>query len=122
MAFSSIEPNANEIQSGKLKLIAINNDKRVDQYPNVPSVSETFPRYKAPTWGGILAPGGTPKPIVDRLATEIKAIMQTPEMKAAMAKVSNIPVGSTPEEFRRQIDSDMKIWSEVAAAANIKAD
>jgi len=122
MSILGIDPSLADIKAGRLKVLAVSSKQRVAAYPELPTIAETFPGFQAPTWGGILAPAGTPKAIVDKLGAEIAAIATSREGREAMLKLSFMSVGSTPEEFRREIDANMKTWSEVAAASNIQPD
>lgn len=122
LSFMLIEPNLADIRGGRLKLLAVSGRKRAPMYPEVPAVTETYPEYQAPAWGGLLAPFGTPQSIVDRISAEVADFAATKEFREAMLKVSNIPVGGTPENFRQEINDNMRTWSRVAASANIQPD
>jgi len=122
LTFVGIQANMADIKAGKLKAIAVTNSKRVSVYPDIPTVAETLPGFQGPAWGGILAPAGTPRAIIDRLSAEIHAVVNTREFTELLLKQSSVPVGSTPEEFRREFESNMKTWSAVAGAAKVQPD
>jgi tripartite-type tricarboxylate transporter receptor subunit TctC len=73
-------------------------------------------------WSGLLAPAGTPKPIIDKLAAEVQRIVKLPDVRARMLALAIDPAGSTPEEFTKVIATEIPLWSGVAKANNIKAD
>jgi tripartite-type tricarboxylate transporter receptor subunit TctC len=111
------------IESGALRAIAVSGPKRVDSVPNIPTVSESgVPGYAALQWYGLLAPAGTPQPIVDKLQADISQALQAPELIARLAQDGAEPVGSTPAEFAALIKAELQKWANVARIANIQAD
>lgn len=108
------------IQSGKLRALAVCTADRNSQLPDVPTVSETIPGFVAQDWWGIVAPAGTPTPVVDRLSKEIKTVLQTDEVKANLQKLGATPGYLNPAEFDRLIKSEINTWAQVIKRANIK--
>src|SRR5262249_40408897 len=87
--------------------------QRAPQIPNVPTVAESgFPGFNVLTWNGLVAPAGTPKPIVDLLAREIAAAVKDPKFIERLETYGVDPVGNTPEEFAKVIATDAALWSD----------
>jgi len=113
----SVTPQA---QAGKVKILAISTAKRSPYLPDVPTLKESGIDVEADAWNGLIAPGGTPKAIVDAINKDVVAIIKLPEVREKLAAQLMEPVGSTPEEFRARIDGEIARWKAVIAAANIK--
>jgi tripartite-type tricarboxylate transporter receptor subunit TctC len=95
--------------------------QRVAALPNVPPVAEAgVPGYAAIQWYGLLAPAGTPQPIIARLNMEAARSLRTPEMRERLAGDGAEPHGSTPEEFGALIKSELEKWTRVTRAAGIE--
>ena len=110
-------------QSGKVRLLGVTSAKRLEAFPDVPTVAESanMPGYEASVWYGLVAPGGTPPDIVKKLNTELVAVLAEPEVRKTLTEIlSGEVVGNTPEEFAAQIKSDAEKWAEVVKRAGIK--
>jgi len=115
--------SAPHIEAGKLRAIAIGSTQRDPQFPNVPTMVEAgFPDIEAVTWVGMFAPAGTPRPIVERLNAEINRIIKEPDIRAKLTQQGIAPVGGTPEEFGAYISAEIKRWTAVARANDIKME
>jgi len=118
--------NASELlqhaKSGKIKLLAVSSEKRAPQLPDLPAVAEVYKGFRTITWNGVLAPAGTPKPVIDRLAREIGRIVREPATAEKLEKIGVDPVGNTPEEFAAFIRSDTPLWRDAVKAADIKPE
>jgi tripartite-type tricarboxylate transporter receptor subunit TctC len=91
--------------------------------PDVPTVAEAgLPKFEVTTWYGILAPAGTPGPIIERLNGELGKIMHSSELKPRLEALATDPVTSTPGEFADLIRREIAKWGEVVREAGIKAD
>jgi tripartite-type tricarboxylate transporter receptor subunit TctC len=110
------------IDSGKLRPLAVSGPKRVEILPDVPTVAETVPGYAALQWYGLLAPAGTPQPIIERLHSEVVKAMRVADVIERLAADGAEPIAGTPEEFAALIRADLEKWSKVARAANIQAE
>jgi tripartite-type tricarboxylate transporter receptor subunit TctC len=109
------------VQGGKLKALAVTQPKRAAIAPDVPTMIESgVAGYSAGIWMGLLAPAGTPAPIVDKLSRAANEALQLKEVPALMQAQGVDPLGSTPEEFARFIDDELKKWTDVVAKAGIK--
>jgi tripartite-type tricarboxylate transporter receptor subunit TctC len=112
---------APQVEAGKLKAIAVTTAERSSIAPNVPTVAESgLPGYDLGLWFGLLAPGGTPKPIVDRLAQLTNDALKTPDLTEPLRKIGMDVVGGTPEEFSSYLSAEVKKATDVAIAANIR--
>ncbi len=110
-----------QVEEGKLKAIAVTTAQRASIAPDVPTMAESgLPGYDLGLWFGLLAPAGTPKPIVDRLAHVANDALKTPDLIEPLRKIGIDTVGSTPEEFARYIDAEVKKATELANAADIR--
>ncbi|HET7763659.1 MAG TPA: tripartite tricarboxylate transporter substrate binding protein [Burkholderiales bacterium] len=111
------------IKAGKLRALAIVAPQRSPVLPDVPTVAEAgLPQFEVTTWYGILAPAGTPRPIVMRLNAELGKVMHAPELKDRLDALATDPVTSTPEEFAALIKREIAKWAEVVRDAGLKAD
>lgn len=108
------------IRSGRLRGLGITSAKRSPVAPEIPTIAEAgLPGYEAVQWYGALAPARTPPEIVARLHREFTATLQMPEVRKRFAGDGTEPVGSTPEEFRGYIQSELAKWAKVAKSAGI---
>jgi tripartite-type tricarboxylate transporter receptor subunit TctC len=110
------------IKTGRLKLLGVGSAARVGDFPDVPAISEILPGFLSETWLGIVAPPGTPAPVVNKLSDAIAKVTQDPEFKKRMMDLYAQPVGNTPAQMAEIIKKDTERWSQVIRAANIKAD
>jgi tripartite-type tricarboxylate transporter receptor subunit TctC len=110
-----------EIAAGKLKPIAVTTAQRAGIAPDVPTIAESgLPGYDLGLWFGLLAPAGTPKPIVDKIAQITNDALKTPDLTEPLHKIGMEIVGGTPDDFTRYIGTEVKKATEVATAADIR--
>lgn len=111
------------VQAKRLNALAVTGPKRLGPLPDVPTVAESgFPGFNVTNNHGIVAPAGTPPAIVKLLNAEIRALVQTEEMKAKFPALGLEPAPSTPEEFTAIVKSELEKWTRVIKDANIKAN
>ena len=112
------------VKSGKLRAIAVTSKNRVRSLPDVPTVAESaaVPGFESVSWGGVMAPGGTPPAVVNKLNAEIVRILKLPDMQERLQALGAEVVGSSPAEFSAYLASEIDRWSKVAKAANVKLD
>ena len=122
LAFDNVPLLLPQAKDGKLALIAAATPKRASFDPNLPTVAEYLPGFEAVAWHGFFVPAATPKPIVEKLSTEIRAFMQQPETVQKMAELGAVAVALEPEAFAAYIASETARWKKVIEAANIKMD
>ena len=108
------------VKGGKLKALAVTQPKRAAIAPEVPSMVEAgVPGYSAGIWMGMLAPAGTPQPIVDKLSMAANEALKSKEVTALLEKQGVDPLGGTPAEFATFIDNELRKWAAVAKSANL---
>ncbi|OZI41787.1 Bug family tripartite tricarboxylate transporter substrate binding protein [Bordetella genomosp. 4] len=108
------------IQSKKVHPIAVTSAKRLTVLPDVPTLSEAgLPGFESYNWQGIIAPAGTPAPIIAKLNTELNNILQDPEVQRAIADTGSQAGGGTPDDFAKFIASETRKWAEVIQKGNI---
>ena len=121
MSFLSAGSVYSHVRSGKLKAIAIASAARAKMAPDLPTMVESgMPGFLVTQWHGMLAPRGTPRPMIDRLYREVVKAMQRPEVVARLALDGTEPIAGTPEQFAAFLKSERKQWGEVAKVANIR--
>jgi tripartite-type tricarboxylate transporter receptor subunit TctC len=108
------------VESGKARIIGVAADKRMQQLPDVPTVSETFPDFSLSAWNGFLVPAKTPRPIVEKLAKEVIAAARDPAVIEQLTKLGIEPNGTTPEESAAQIAREQTQFDIAIKAANMK--
>jgi tripartite-type tricarboxylate transporter receptor subunit TctC len=118
-----VPPVLPQIQSGKVRALAVLSAARLPVLPNVPTADEAgFPGYEVTNWHGILAPVGTPRDIVARLNAELGKAIKAPEVRERMAAAGLDPLTSTPEQFADFIKTEIARWAKVIKDANIKIE
>jgi tripartite-type tricarboxylate transporter receptor subunit TctC len=114
---------APQIKAGKLRALAVVARERSAALPDVPTAAEAgLPDFEVTTWYGLLAPAGTPRPIIARLNAELRQIMQEPELKERLAAMAVEPRTTTPEEFAAYIRQEAAKWGDVVRKAGLRAD
>jgi len=109
------------VRDGRLRGIGITSLKRSPNAPDLPTLAESgFPGFEATSWFALLAPAGTPQPILDKVRSESLKVLADPEMIKKFATLGLDPVGSTPAELRTAIETDIPKWAAVIKEANIK--
>lgn len=114
-------PIAALVKSGKLRALAVTSEQRLASYPQVPTLKEQGIDLAVNFWSGLLAPAGTPAPIVKRLQEEMARIMALPDVAERMAKLDIRPVGGSSADFAKTIATEIPLWTQVAKDNNIKA-
>ena len=115
----SVSPHA---KAGKVKVLAVSTAKRSPYMPDVPTLKESGIDVEADAWMGLIAPGGMPKAMVDKINADVVAIIKAPAVREKLATYLMEPVGSTPEEFRARINGEIARWAPVIKAANVKVN
>jgi tripartite-type tricarboxylate transporter receptor subunit TctC len=121
--FSSLPPAVGLVKEGKVRARAVTGARRSPILPDVPTVAEAaLPGYEAVLHYGIVAPAGTPRPIIDKLSTALRAAVMSDELKARLADDGAEPLPSTPEEYAADIDREETKWSAIVKASGAKAE
>ena len=122
MMIDAITTMAPTHKAGQVRALGTTGAKRSTVLPDVPTIAEAgLPGYEATIWLGIMAPAGTPKPIVDKLNAEINKVLNKAEIKEAWAKQGAVPIIMTPAEFDKYLRGDIEKWAKVIQTAGIKA-
>ena len=111
-----------QAKAGKVKMLAVTTAKRSPYLPDMPTLKESGIDVEADAWMGLIAPGGMPKAMVDKINKDVVAIIMQPAVREKLSAQLMEPVGSTPEEFRARIDGEIARWAPVIKAANIKVN
>jgi tripartite-type tricarboxylate transporter receptor subunit TctC len=123
MMFDAITTMAPNVRAGKLRALGTSGKVRSMVLPEVPTLSEAgVPGYDAVIWLGIMAPAGTPRPIIDRLNAEIKRAANAPDMKEAWAKQGAVAMSMSPDEFGRYMREDIDKWARIVKISGAKPD
>jgi tripartite-type tricarboxylate transporter receptor subunit TctC len=109
-------------KDGKVKIIAVSTAKRSPYLPDVPTLQESGLDVEADAWMGLIAPGGMPKAMVDKINHDVVAIIKQPDVKEKLGKTLMEPVGSSPEDFRAVINREVDRWGPVIKAADVKVN
>ena len=119
--FSNVSDAIPQASAGSIRLLAVSSEKRAPQLPDVPTIAEAgFPGFNVLTWNGLMAPAGTPKEIVGRIAAEIARAVKDPPFIARLEQYGADPLGNSPEEFAALIAADTAQWAEVIKSTGLK--
>jgi tripartite-type tricarboxylate transporter receptor subunit TctC len=120
--FSNVSDALPHVASGAIRLLAVSTAQREPQIPDVPTVAESgFPGFNVVTWNGLVAPAGTPRDIVDKIAGEIRRATDDPDFAGRLKGAGANPLGNTPDEFAAMIKVDIATWAEAVALTGLKA-
>lgn len=118
----SLLPTLPHFKTGKLRPLAVTTVKRWYSLPDIPTLGETLPGYEVELWFGVMAPRGTPQPVIDALNGALNKMLQEPEMKKNLDAQGMVPSGGTPAKFGERIRKDYERWLKVVAEAGIKPE
>ena len=121
LMFQLIPGIAGQVKADKVRAIAIMSPTRSPALPDVPTTTELgFPKLLSSTWFALLAPKGTPEPIVQRINTELNQILKDPEFRKKLSDVGATPLGGTPADIDQYLSTEIKKWGDVIKSAGIK--
>lgn len=121
MGFDNLPSSMANIRAGKVRALAVTTTTRWPGAPDIPTMIEAgVTGFDVSAWFGLLAPAGTPQPLIYLLSKHLMAILRTDAIKAQFLELGALPVGDTPAEFKRFIEIERDKWSKVAQANNIK--
>jgi tripartite-type tricarboxylate transporter receptor subunit TctC len=110
-------------KSGSVRIIGVASDRRLPAAPDVPTfIEQGLAGFTGSTWAGVLAPAGTPREIVRRIADEVARIVRMDDVKARLEAMGTIPVGGSPEEFERFLAAETAKWGKVIRAAKVTVE
>lgn len=120
MIFAVMQPLQAQVQAGKLRAIAVTTPKRFPLMPDLPAIAETYPGFEALAWNGLVAPAGTPRPVIDKINAEVNAILKLPDIVQKMNGFGFDLVGGSPEDFAKLIQDEARRWEPVVRKLGIK--
>jgi tripartite-type tricarboxylate transporter receptor subunit TctC len=123
LMFDTVAAAAPQVKGNNLRALAVTTTKRSSMFPELPTMVEAGMKgYDTSTWGGLLAPAGTPKDVVAKLNAEVNKALAAPDVKERLAGAGIEPAGGTPAQFGSFIESEMKRWAKVAKDAGIQPE
>ena len=123
VGFDNLPSTIGHIRSGKVRGIAVTTTRRWPGAPDLPTVAESgVPGYEVSGWFGLLAPAGTPAPILELMQQTIAAALKLPEVSRQMFELGAEPVGNTPEEFARVVAAEVRKWRGVVETVGLKVE
>ncbi len=122
LTFNGMVATYPHVKSGKIKLIAVSSAKRNATLGEVPTVGETLPGFMTGSWQGLLAPAGTPQPVVDKLNGEVKRIMALPDIKARLQTLGAEPYEMSPPQFKEWLASEVKSMAKVVKDGKVTVE
>jgi tripartite-type tricarboxylate transporter receptor subunit TctC len=123
LMFESLQSIAPFASSGAVRPLGVSGAARSPAFPDLPTIAEAgVPGYLAPTWTGVIAPAGVPRPIVDKLNAAINKALKSQAFLEKFAKIGDEPGGGTPEEFAETIKADSAKWGDVIRRSGAKLD
>jgi tripartite-type tricarboxylate transporter receptor subunit TctC len=119
--FSNISDAMPQAAAGSVRLLAVSSKERAPQLPDVPTVAESgFPDFNVLTWNGLMAPAGTPRDIVDKIAAEIGRAVKDRQFAARLEQYGADPLGNTPAEFSAMVAADTVLWADTIQSLGLK--
>jgi len=123
MMFDAITTMAGQARAGKVRALGTTGKKRSSVMPEVPTIGEAgVPGYEATIWLGLMAPAGTPRPVLEKLNAEVNKIINAPDVKETWGKQGAVPMGMPVDEFARFVREDIEKWSKLVRATGMKVD
>jgi tripartite-type tricarboxylate transporter receptor subunit TctC len=110
-----------QVQAGKLRALAVTGRTRSPALPDVPTMTEAGVKgVEVGLWSGLFVPAGTPRPVIDRLAEEVRDVLLNTDVKDKLAALATTASGMTPAEFARHIAGEIAMWRSVVREGNLK--
>lgn len=123
LMFDTVAAIKVQVKAGTVRPLAVTTAKRVPSEPGLPTMAEAgLPGYETSTWGGLLAPAGTPKAVVAKLNTEVNRILALPDVSQKLLDAGIEPAHGKPEQFAEFIEKEMRKWAKVAKDAGMQAE
>ena len=110
-----------QASSGAIRLLAVSSKDRARQIPDVPTLAESgFPGFDVLTWNGLMAPAGTPKEIIDKIAAEIGRAVKDPQFVDKLDQLGADPLGNTPTQFAAMVATETALWADTIKTLGLK--
>ena len=122
MATPNLGGAMGQIQSGKLRALAVTSRERHPSLPDVPAAAEIIPGFENAGWFGLMAPAGTPREVIEKVQRDSARILKSEEFKAALAKQGMVPVGNSPSDFANAIREESARWAKVIKDRGLAAN
>jgi len=122
LAFANMATVSPHLKDPRLRVLAVATSKRMENFPDIPSVSETVPGYETNLWYGIVAKAGTPGPIVDKLRAAVRTAQDSQDVKARFAAMNATPMVLSEDEFKDTIRHEIQKWTQVVEKAHITVE
>ena len=122
LLFTGAPVTISHIKAGRLKLLAVTDSRRSAALPDTPTVGESLPGFEFNNWYGIMAPAGTPRPVIDFLNAEVLRILALPDVREKFSGLGADPTPGTPEKFGAAMATDAEKWGKVIRQAGVRAD
>jgi tripartite-type tricarboxylate transporter receptor subunit TctC len=122
MSFNNGPESVGQLEAGTVRALAVTTGTRAAFLPDVPSMAETVPGYDTEVWWGLLGPAGMPADLVEKLAHDFVAALNTDSVKHRLTKLGASPIGSTSRQFDEKIHADYEKWGPIIKAAGMKAE
>ena len=110
------------VKQGRMRALGVMSLKPVSQLPGVPTVSETLSGFENEGWWPLMAPAGTPKAVVEKIQRDVAKVMKASDVGARLQQLALDPVGSTPEEFARQLKEETERWGKIVRQRKLQAN
>lgn len=123
LSFMTALEASGHIKSGKLRALAVTGDRRLPALPEVPTLAEgVLPGFNAISWLGLLAPAGTPKDVVDKIAADVRSVLADEAVKARFISLGGVPRATTPADFAQMIASDRQRYAQIIRSRKITVE
>jgi len=123
LSMASTAAQAQHVRNGKLRALVLTGDQRSHTMPDVPTLTEQGVKLSAHAWWGILAPAGTPRPIIDKFVSELNKALNLPDVRKILTETLGMDVvAASPEETQKWIAAEMARWGKVVRENNIRAE
>jgi len=122
LMFAAVGNVQQHIRAGKLKALGVTSPQRLSAFPEVPSIGEALPGYESAAWFGLFGPGRMPPELTKRLSDAARAAVQSPEVRRRIEHEGATPVGNSPEQFARFVDSEISRWGAVVRYSGAKPE
>ncbi|MBU3593422.1 tripartite tricarboxylate transporter substrate binding protein [Polynucleobacter sp. 71A-WALBACH] len=121
VTFDNMPAAINFVRNGNLRALAVTSANRAATEPGLPTIKESgYPDFVVEAWFGLFAPAGTPRPIVDKLNAEVAIALKNPDIQKRLLELGAQPAWTSPEDYQKLLESDIKKWADVAKKAKIE--